>query len=459
MKPIFIPTQSINKRLQNFREVELGFSKKTAIDEARKFPQSHDPSCQPKCPLGIQILEFVRLLREGEVNEAYKKIRESNDLPGVCGRVCLAPCEEEFIVGGKKMPIDVRALERFVADHGRPKFFGRDKLTCAKDRVAIIGSGPAGLSAAAMLARELYCVTVFESLPLLGGVLRYGVPEFRLPNNVLDAEICQIRDLGVDFQTNMVFGQNIIFEELMGQGFSAVLLALGKSHPEFLDIPGTDAQGVFYAQELLLRLNFSEGVFEREFGRKLGQNVLVLGDQSMALDCARACRRLRKNVSIVFSGTEEDMDAHRNEFGYSKEEGVGFHAMMRPIAVEVNDHSQVAGLKCQRMDFAEKNGQWVLVPVPGAETVLSADSIVIAQGYNVNPMIKRVLPELEFNKDGTVFLNEETGRTSVPKVFAAGDLVDAREHILDAMVSGKWAAEQMMEFLTTNLKSETQNPK
>lgn len=448
MKPIKIPTQPKDKRLKNFHEVELGFMKKVAIDEARKFPQSHDPSCQPKCPLGINILEFIRLLREGEVHEAYRKIREHSDLPGICGRICLAPCEEEFIIGGKRVPIDVRALERFVADHGRPKFFGRDKLTCAKERVAIIGSGPSGLSAAAVLARELYCVTVFESLPELGGVLRYGVPEFRLPKSALDAEISQIRDLGVDFEVNMTFGQNFSYQDLLDQDFSTVLLAVGKSYPKFLDLPGTDAQGVFYAQELLLKLNFVQQSFESEFNRKLGEKVLILGDQGLALDCARVCRRLGKNVKMVFSRTVDDLDIHRNEFDYANEEGVEFQIMMAPKAVKVDEKNMVVGLECSKMDFAEQNGQWVLMPVPESETVLEADSIIVANGYKVNPALKRMLPDLKFRRDGTVWIDEETGQTSIEKVFAAGDLVDPREHILDSIVAGKWAAEQIIKFFS-----------
>lgn len=449
MQPIMISKQSIGKRLKDFQEVELGFSKRVAIDEARKFPQSHDPSCQPKCPLGVQILEFVRCLREGQIHDAYKKIRENNDLPGICGRICLAPCEEEFIVGGKKMPIDVRALERFASDHGRPKIFGRDKLTCAKERVAIIGSGPAGLSAAAVLARELYCVTVFESLPLLGGVLRYGVPEFRLAKNNLDVEIDQIRDLGVDFQANTTLGTNVTFAQLMEQGFSSVLLAIGKSHPKFLDLPGTDAQGVFYAQEILLRLNFSESVFRQEFGGKLGKKVVIVGNQNMALDCARACRRLGKDVSMVFTGTDEDLDVHRNELSYGKEEGVDFQTMMTPLFVDVDERGNVQGLKCQKMDFAERNDQWMLMPVPGEEYLIEADSVIIAKGFEINPLLKRIFPDLKFNKDGTVWIDEKTGKTSVEKVFAAGDLIDPREHILDSMVSGKWVAEKIIQALSS----------
>ncbi len=444
MKPTLVPTLPAAKRVNHFSEVELGFSKRVAVEEARKFPQSHVPSSQPKCPLGINILEFVRFLREGNVAEAYRRIRQHSALPGVCGRICLAPCEEEFSVGNKKIPIDVRALERFVADHGRPKFLGRDKLTCAKQRVAVIGSGPAGLSAAAVLARELYCVTVYESLPLLGGVLRYGIPEFRLPNNVLDAEISQIRDLGVEFVTNTVIGRNVMMDDLFEQGFSAVVLAVGKSHPKFLDIPGTDAQGVFYAQEILMGLNLSPEAFGREFGARLGKEVLVIGSQSIAVDCARACRRIGKQVSIVFAGTESEVDAHRNEIFYSREEGVGFQTLIKPLAIQVDLSGHVAGLTCIHMDFAEKNGQWILMPVPGSDEHLPADSVVIAQGQNVNPSIRGMLPGLKFNADGTVWIDEQTGQTSVSKVFAAGDMVDAKEHILDAMVCGKWAAEQVI---------------
>ncbi|MEW5895854.1 MAG: FAD-dependent oxidoreductase [Candidatus Omnitrophota bacterium] len=447
MKVKFVPTQSLTKRLKNFYEVELGFSKKVAVDEARKFPQSNLPSCQPKCPLGINILEFIRFLREGDVGQAYKKIREQNSLPAICGRLCQAPCEEDFVIGNKKVPIEVRALERFVADYGRPKMFGRERLTCAKKRVAIVGSGPAGLAAAAMLGKDLFCVTVFESLPLLGGVLRYGIPDFRLPESILDAEIDQIRDLGVELKTNVTIGLTPSFEQLFTEGFSVILIAAGRSRPKFSGLPGLDAAGVFYAQELLMALKFFPDVFKKKFNEKLGQKVLIIGTQSAALDCARACRRLGKRVEIVFPGTIEDLDVHRNELKYGKEEGVELQPMTKPVGIEVDDSGMIKGVRCKRMDFAEKNGEWVLTPVPDGEVELQADSVVIADKNMVSSLIKRVLPDLKFNKDGTVWIDERTGETSIPRIFAAGDMVVGGEHILDAMVSGKRAAEHISGFL------------
>jgi len=447
MKPTPVPVQPAAKRLKNFSEVETGFSKRVAVDEARKFPQSHIPSSQPKCPLGINILEFIRLLREGDMHGAYKKIREESCLPAVCGRLCLAPCEQEYVIGGKKMPIDVRALERFTADHGRPGFLGRDRLTCAKQPVAVIGSGPAGLSAAAILARELYCVTVYESLPQLGGILCYGVPEFRLPKSVLDAEIGQVRDLGVEFLTDVTIGANMTVDDLFAKGFSAVILAAGRSHPKLFDLPGTDAQEVFYAQEVLMKLNGSPDVFVREYGQKIGSRVLVIGSHGEALDCARACRRLGKQAAVVFPGTESDIEAHRNEILYSREEGVDFQTLLKPRAVELDNAGRVKGLTCGRMDFAEKNGQWVLMPVPGAEEVIPADTIILAQGHDVNARWKKSLPGLRFQTDKTVWTDATTGQTSVPGVFAAGDMAGAGGSILSAMISGKQAAGQVIRFL------------
>jgi len=446
MKPATTSAQSVEKRLKNFREVDSGLSKRQAIEEARNFPQSHDPSCRPKCPLGVNIPEFVRLLREGQISDAYKKIREANMLPGICGRLCLAPCEEEFVIGGRKMPVDIRALERFVADHGRPRLFGRDKLTCAGQRVAVIGSGPSGLSAAATLARDLYCVTVFESQPLPGGVLRYGIPGFRLPVSVLDAEISQLRDLGVQFRMNETLGCNVCVSDLQRQGFAAVLLATGRPAPALADIPGDDAQGVFYAQELLLKLSWSEDIFVQEFSKKLGDSVLIVGGQDMALDCARACRRIGKHVGLVFAGTEEDVNAHRVELEHCKEEGVILHMMLKPLKVEMNDKGGATGLRCRKMDFAERSGQWVLMPVPGAEQVLSADAVVIAGRRSISPALRKIFPDLKILKDQTVHVDEQTGLTSLPGVFAAGDLIDAREHVLDAMTSGVWAAQQIIQY-------------
>ncbi|MFP4472909.1 MAG: FAD-dependent oxidoreductase [Candidatus Omnitrophota bacterium] len=449
MKPTPVPAQSPAKRLRNFQEVELGFSKRTAVDEARKFPQSHVPTFQPKCPLGINILEFVRLLREGDIPEAYKKIREASDLPGICGRVCRAPCEADFVIGGKKVPLDVRALERFVADNGRPKFFGRDNLTCSRERIAVIGSGPAGLSAAALLAKQHYCVTIFESLPQPGGVLRYGLPEFRISRPALDAEISQIRDLGVDLQTDCHFGRTITPDDIFEEGYAALLLAVGRSRPSLQSIPGSDARGVIYANELLMNLNCEEQNFHHSFARRLGEKISVLGDQALALDCARICRRLGKDVRLVCEGAEDSLDAHRNDIEYARQEGVLFETLSRAKEICVSSSGEVSGVRVIRMDYAdpEANGQWVLVPAPDSETVLEADTVIVAKGHEVSKTIQRAVQGLKMNEDGTIRLDEDTGQTSVPRVFAAGDCADPQQHVLDAMVCGKWAAERIMAFL------------
>ncbi len=443
-----IPIQDCEKRLKNFREVELGFLKKTAIEEARRFPQSRVPGRQPKCPLGIDILEFVRFLREGETSEAYEKIREKNDLPGVCGRICSAPCEEDFVVGGKQMPIDVRALERFAADHGRPRFFAKKQCEPQGVMVAIVGSGPAGLSAAALLARAGFRVTVFESLPHLGGILRYGVANMRLSSDVLNAEIEVIRGLGVQFQTNCCIGRTVTLEELSEQGFAAVLLAVGRQYPAPLKDPGMDAHHVICASEVLLKLGASQKNFVMEFQRRLGQQIVVIGDHELALDCARACLRLEgKQVTMVFPRAEEDLFCHRNEVEQARAEGVIFEAMTQFQNVCLNDQGDVCAVECSRMDYAEQEGQWIVMPVPDSEVKIAADTVIMTQGQTVNPDVKNISPQIKLSRSGFLNANLETACV-YQNVFAAGHAVIPQDGIVYAMRSGRHAAEKMIDFLS-----------
>ena len=448
MKTTPIPVQNCEKRLKNFSEVELGFSKKIAVDEARLFPQSSSPGRQPRCPLGIDILGFVRCLREGEISAAYDKIREKNELPGVCGRVCSAPCEEDFIIGGKQMEVDVRALERFAAVHGRPRLFRRKQYEQQGAMVAVVGSGPAGLSAAACLARSGFRVTVFESLPQLGGMLRYGVAGFRLSKDILNAEIEMIRDLGVQFQANCCIGRTVTLEELYQQGFAAVLLAVGRQYPAPLKDQGTDAHHVICASEVLLKLGASEENFIREFQHRLGHTIVVIGDHELALDCARACRRLKdKKVKLVFARTEEDLLCHRNEIEQAKAEGVEFEAMMHFQKVCLSDDGDVCGIQCGRMDYADQDGQWRLMPVPDSQVVVEADTVIMTRGQTVNQDIFKISSFAKLTREGFLAVDPETSRVH-DNIFAAGHAVMAQDGIVYAMRSGVHAAEKIIEFLS-----------
>ncbi len=448
MKTVPIPIQDCEKRLKNFREVELGFSKKITVDEARRFPQSRVPGRQPRCPLGIDILEFVRFLREGDVGAAYEKIRECNDLPGICGRICSAPCEEDFVVGGKQMPIDVRALERFAADHGRPRLFSRKRFEPQGAMVAIVGSGPSGLTAAAHLARCGFRVTVFESLPHLGGTLRYGVASFRLSKEALNAEIEMIRDLGVRFLTNCCIGRTLTLEELAEQGFAAVLLTVGRQYPAPLKEAGADAQHVLCASEVLLKLGASEKNFVREFQNRLGRQIVVIGDHELALDCARVCLRLEgKKVKFVFPRTEEDLLCHRNEVEQARAEGLEFEAMTQFQKVRLNDQGDVCGIECSRMDYADHEGQWTLMPVPNSETTIAADTVIITHGQTVNPDVKYISPQVKLTRDGFLSADIETACVH-QNIFAAGHAVIPQDGIVYAMRSGRRAAEKIVDYLS-----------
>ena len=447
-----VKTQPSERRVKNFGEVSLGFPKKLVFEEARRCPQCVDPVCMKGCPLGIDIPRFIRSLREGNVAGAYAKIKEANCFAAVCGRICSAPCEAACILNEEGAPpIGIRALERYAADFGRTKIAKRDQTFLGGKKIAVVGSGPTGLTAAAELAQRGYRVTVFESFDKPGGVLRYGIPEFRIPKKTLDHEIDEIRASGVTIEVNFLIGHTATLEELVHQDFAAVLLATGAGIPKFMDLPGANLGSVYYGEEFLMRVNRAKSSF---FSRKLdklpvGQRIAVIGSGNTALDCARSGVRLGREVTLIFRRTEEDMRVKREERAYAKEEGVRFEPMVKPVEILADQSHFVGGLKCVRMDYADVHGSgdWQITRVPDSEFVIDVDTVVIAVGHNPNSLVGKNGSHLKINDDGTFKVNEKTGITSMPGIFAAGNVRTNAGPVVEAIASGKKVAEEIDHYL------------
>jgi glutamate synthase (NADPH/NADH) small chain len=446
-----VTTQAAEKRIGNFNEVVLGFSKRLSSEEARRCPQCADPGCIEGCPLGIDIPGFIRLLREGKLTAAYEKIKEKNVLPSVCGRICSAQCEVKCVLNREKAPIAIRALESYVADFGRSKFFKKTPQDLRGQPVAVVGAGPAGLVAAAELAKKGYKPVVFEALNKPGGVLRYGVPDFRISKKVLDGEINEIKALGVDIKTNFYVGQTATIDELLQQGFGAVLLATGAGIPRLLDIPGMNLGGVYYGEEFLMRVNLMKGgIFSRYIPTfHIGERVVVIGSGNTALDCARSAVRFGRDVTLMFRRTEDDMRVHPQERTYGKEEGVRLEPLVRPVEILASRTNTVRGLKCIRMDYADlhDNGTWEMVPLPHSEFVMDVDTVIIAIGHQPNSYLTRSHPSLKTQENQTITVDPETSMTTLKGVFAAGNAVTNAGPVINAILGGKKVAERIDHYL------------
>jgi glutamate synthase (NADPH/NADH) small chain len=451
-----LPRRGPQVRTQDFNEVALGFAFDAALSEARRCLQCKRPSCVPGCPVEINIPGFISALAEERFEDAVRVLKEKNALPAICGRVCPqeTQCEAACVLGRKGEPVAVGALERFVADWeiGNLSLPEPNVPGPNAPKVAVIGSGPGGLTAAADLARFGYRVTLFESLHAPGGVLRYGIPEFRLPRVILDREVEYVRRLGVTIETNMLIGNTITLDELMGEeGCEAVFIAAGAGLPYFLHIPGENLGGVYSANEFLTRINLMKAYKFPEYRTpiKVGKKALVIGGGNVAMDSARSALRLGADSTLVYRRTRAELPARKEEVENALEEGVKLMELTIPLRMLGDEKGQVTGLECQRSELGEpdESGRRRPVPVPNSEFVIPADTVVVAVSQAPNPLLARSEPRLKTNKWGKLIVNAETGETSIPGVFAGGDISNDAGTVIAAMGDAKRAARAMHAYL------------
>lgn len=484
-----MPKQDPAERRRNFEEVALGLTAEQAAAEAARCLQCKDRPCVSGCPVGVPIPEFIRALREGDVAAAVRIIKEKNNLPAICGRVCPqeTQCEERCIWAKRGQPIAIGALERYVADWEAeaagegdradpdPGLLTRRETSAAaepaptvalpapgdaalaaelgeKPAVAVVGSGPAGLTAAADLARAGYRVTVFESLHAPGGVLRYGIPEFRLPKRILDREIRYVQSLGVRIETNVLVGRTVTLEELFQEGFEAVFIATGAGLPHFLGIPGEHLNGVYSANEFLTRINLMRAYLFPEYDTpiRVGRRVAVIGGGNVAMDAARTALRLgAEEVYVVYRRSRAEMPARREEIENAEEEGIQFHLLVNPVEILSDEKGWVRGLVLQRMELGEpdERGRRRPVPVPGSERTLEVETVVVAIGQGPNPLLVRSTSGLSATPQGQIIVQPGSAQTSIPGVFAGGDIVTGAATVILAMGAGKAAAAEIDRYL------------
>ena len=451
-----MPAQDPKERIRNFSEVALGYSESDALLEAARCLSCKDEPCRQGCPVEIDIPRFIKQIKERDYLGALKTIKEKNNLPAICGRVCPqeSQCEKMCVRAKKGEAVAIGRLERFVADYGR----GREDVTpessgraARREKVAIIGSGPAGLTAAADLARLGYQVTVFEALHAPGGVLIYGIPEFRLPKEIVQYEIDNISRLGAEIVTNAVIGRTLTVEELFEDGYKAVFIATGAGLPYFLGIPGENLNGVYSANEFLTRVNLMKAYLFPKYLTPIavGARVAVIGGGNVAMDAARTALRLgAEEVTVIYRRSEAEMPARREEIEHAKEEGVKFCFLTNPTAMLGTEDGWVKELICLRYQLGEPDasGRRTPVPIEGSEHSVPADTVVVAIGQGPNPLIAATTPGLETSRGGHIIANS-SGRTSRQGIFAGGDIVTGAATVISAMAAGKKAAAAIDEYL------------
>ena len=449
-----MPSQAPDARNHNFEEVALGYSADTAVDEAKRCLNCKNHPCVSGCPVRIRIPEFIQKMAAGDFEGAYQIIAESSSLPAVCGRVCPqeSQCESKCVRGIKGEPVAIGRLERFAADwHNAHSTEAPEKPVPNGHKVAVIGSGPSGLTCAGDLAKKGYEVTVFEALHLAGGVLVYGIPEFRLPKSIVQKEIDTLIQLGVKVETNVVIGRTITIDELMQEyGFEAVFIGSGAGLPKFMNIPGENLKGVYSANEFLTRINLMKAYQPgSDTPIQHGRHVAVVGGGNVAMDAARCAKRLGADVTVIYRRTEAELPARREEVEHAMEEGIVFQFLTNPLEILGDEQGWVRAARCQEMELGEPDASGRRRPVPreGSEFTVDLDCVIMALGTSPNPLIKSTTQGLETQKWGGIIVEEETGLTSREGVYAGGDAVTGAATVILAMGAGKTAAAAIDEYL------------
>jgi len=455
-KSVEMPKQRVEERIRNFNEVALGYSEDQAVMEASRCLQCPKPLCVTGCPVEVEIPAFVKDVKERKFDEAIRKIREKNSLPAITGRVCPQEeqCQKVCVMGRAGSPIAIGALERFVADYE----FQRGvkvppKPRSTGHRVAVVGSGPSGLTAAADLAKLGHEVTIFEALHEAGGVLMYGIPEFRMPKRIVQSEVEYVKKLGVTVNLDHLIGRLYTIDELFEKGFDSIFIGTGAGLPNFLGVPGENLCGIYSANEFLIRVNLMKAYRFPEYDTPIwvGRKVAVIGAGNVAMDSARCALRLGADeVWIVYRRTRREAPARQEELENAEEEGIKFKFLTNPIKFLGNQYGWVCGMECISMQLGEpdESGRRRPIPIKGSEFTMNINTVVVATGQSPNPMIPRTTKGLQTTKWGGIIVEERTGKTSIEGVYAGGDIVSGAATVISAMGAGKNAAKAMHEYLS-----------